>query len=336
MTNGSNSFPDDSEGSSLGRREYLYAVGLLAGSAGINTLSEPAEGAVESIETSLFSLSIDPTWEKVETSRSLSDPVVIVGPLSNKGPEPAHSRLREITGSSFEIALEEWAYLDGNHWDESASCLVTGAGAYSLESENGLVVGTVETDHDWTSVSFPSSLSATPVVFSEVQTYNGPDPVVTRQRDASKSGFSVRVQEEESRGHHIHESVGYLAIEPGTGTLNGRQFEAGLQDHENGEWKEITFANTYQDPLLFVDKQTFRGPNPCSVRYRNLTASDAEVRIQEEASKDKETTHKAGEQIGYLVIEGATDSDEPTESPDSPDVTDGFGGEEFGTGEFGV
>lgn len=267
-------------------------------------------------------------------SPSLVDPVVIVGPLSNNGPQPAHSRLREVTGDSFEIVLEEWAYLDGTHWDESASCLVTGAGTYSLESGTGLVGGTAETDHDWTSVPFPSSLSATPVVFSDVQTYNGSDPVVTRQRNVSKSGFSVRVQEEEAEGNHTGERIGYLAIEPGTGTLDGRQFEAGLQDHEDGDWKEITFANTYQDPLLFVDTQTFRGPNPCSVRYRGLTASDVEVRIQEETSKDEETAHRVGEQIGYLVIEGDTDGDGPSEPV--RDVTEGFGADEFGADEFGT
>jgi hypothetical protein len=48
--------------------------------------------------------------------------------------------------------------------------------------------------------------------------------------------------------------------------------------------------------------QTIDGPNPAELRYRNLSDSGVEVRIEEEQSKDTETAHTT-ESVGYFVLE---------------------------------
>ncbi|NHN59579.1 CAP domain-containing protein [Halorussus sp. JP-T4] len=144
------------------------------------------------------------------------------------------------------------------------------------------------------------------MVFSQSQTVAGGQPVVTRHSDVSASGLSVRLQEAEAQGPHRVEDVGYLAVEPGSGTLDGRAYEAGTRSGVGDAWTTIEFGDSYADPVLLVDVQTFRGSNTCSVRYRNLTGSSVDVKVQEERSADAETAH-LGERVGYLVVEGVAE-----------------------------
>ena len=52
---------------------------------------------------------------------------------------------------------------------------------------------------------------------------------------------------------------------------------------------------------FLADLQSFNGDDPVDIRYRNLTQSGVEVRIEEEQSADEETSHL--EAIGYAVFE---------------------------------
>ena len=56
-----------------------------------------------------------------------------------------------------------------------------------------------------------------------MQTFNGADFVVTRQRDSNARGFEVTMREEGVRndGGHIPEMIGWMTVEQGTGTTDG-------------------------------------------------------------------------------------------------------------------
>ena len=52
-----------------------------------------------------------------------------------------------------------------------------------------------------------------PVLLTQCQTYNGTDPVVTRQRETGRLRAEVRLQEAEIQGRHPNgETIGYLAV----------------------------------------------------------------------------------------------------------------------------
>ncbi|WP_435175397.1 CAP domain-containing protein [Halorussus sp. AFM4] len=291
---------------SLSRRGYLRATGLLAGSLGLGGVATRATALAPAISVDAGSASTDHEWRTVGLSGSADDPVVLAAGLSYRGPQAASPRLRNVASDAFDVAVEEWDYLDGTHRTETVGYLATDPGRYSPADGTDFEFGRVRTDHRWESVSFSASFSATPAVFSQAQTVAGGQPVVTRHRDVSASGLSVRLQEAESRGAHRVEDVGYLAVEPGSGTLDGRAYEAGTRSDVGSAWTTIEFGSTYSDPVLLVDVQTFRGSNTCSVRYRNLTGSSVDVRVQEERSADAETAH-LGERVGYLVVEGAAE-----------------------------
>ena len=58
-----------------------------------------------------------------------------------------------------------------------------------------------------------------------------------------------------------------------------------------------------------ADLQTFEGYNTAELRYRNLSGTGVDVKVEEEQSEDDETGHRY-EAIGYAVFEGTTLSNE--------------------------
>lgn len=48
--------------------------------------------------------------------------------------------------------------------------------------------------------------------------------------------------------------------------------------------------------------QTVSGGDPANLRYRNLTAADVQVQVDEEQSADSEIQHN-GETVGYLAFD---------------------------------
>jgi hypothetical protein len=112
--------------------------------------------------------------------------------------------------------MDEWDYLDGAHITETMGYLVLEAGEYTLSGGAKVEVGTVQAAHGFVPVTFAQSFTQVPVILSQSQTRTGAQPVVSRQRSASASGFEVRLQEEEGNdGGHAMETVGYIAIEAG-------------------------------------------------------------------------------------------------------------------------
>lgn len=81
----------------------------------------------------------------------------------------------------------------------------------------------------WYRVDFPHAFPSTPVVFAQVQTFNGPDTPGIRIQNVSPTGFEVRMDELQASGatsstqgnlgrflsdgiHPNAETLGWLAI----------------------------------------------------------------------------------------------------------------------------
>ncbi|WP_266081643.1 hypothetical protein [Haladaptatus caseinilyticus] len=235
--------------------------------------------------------------------------VVIASPLSYNGPSPCHVRLRNVGGNSFGYKLEEWKYLDGRHISETFHALAAGVGSRQIRLDDGrssqVEVGTVSTPDRFISVSLSNSFGAeTPVVLAQSQTFNGGDPIVTRIQNVSNNSFDVRVQEEEAEsGHPNNETVGYIALEEVVGEMNGRTFEVQRTGATiSNRWSRINFQQSYEDPKFVASIQTFNGADTANLRYRNLTGTSVEVKVEEGESADTETEH-VSEAVGYAVFE---------------------------------
>ena len=248
-------------------------------------------------------VTLDDPWQSYSLSGSYDDPAVFMPAISNQGPQPCHTRVRNVSSSGYEAKVEEWLYQNGVHYSETAGMLAVESGVYQLDC-GSLEVGTCTTNHDFTGIGFDADFSSRPVVLVQSQTEVGTDPIVPRLQNVSTGGMAVLVQEEdgeENGGYHYEEEVAYLAVEPGTGTLSGRPFEAGTTTADH-EWTKISFDQTYDDPTFLASTQTYTGWNTVTVRYRNLTGSSVEIMLQEEQSADLEMSHDP-ERVGYLVVE---------------------------------
>ncbi|RRJ30149.1 hypothetical protein [Halocatena pleomorpha] len=246
---------------------------------------------------------LDHRWRTITLDDTYRDPVVFMKPVTERGTQPCHTRLRNVGSDSFDVRLEEWEYLNDAHVVEHASFIVLERGTYRASTGKQVVVGRTRTDTTFESVSFDSDFSDSPVVLSQSQTHNGSDAIVTRNSDVHSDGFAVRLQEEEGQdGGHALEAVGYIALERGTVELAGTTFEVGRTPNDvTHEWSQIRFQTARNDaPVFLADMQMFNGSDPCSIRYQNLNRTGVDVRIQEEQSGDDETAHTK-EVVGYVV-----------------------------------
>jgi hypothetical protein len=164
-------------------------------------------------------------------------------------------------------------------------------------------VGTIEAQHVFETVTFVQSFNQAPVILSQSQTRNGGQPVVSRQQNATTSGFEVRLQEEDGNdGSHAVETIGYIAIEVGT-KLGDLPFSAQrTSDAVTHAWHPLEFEVTYSDPVFLAGMQTMDGGDPAGMRYRNLTPGSSQIKVEEEQSGDAETDHTT-EIVGYVVFD---------------------------------
>ena len=86
-------------------------------------------------------MALNNTWTTVILNNDYQNPVIIASSLSNIDGEPATVRVRNVSYNSFQVSIEEWEYLDGNHGNETVSYMVI-EGSVPLESPEFCDTGT--------------------------------------------------------------------------------------------------------------------------------------------------------------------------------------------------
>ena len=254
------------------------------------------------------------TWESVTFVNSYSNPIVVASSISNHGSDPVVVRVKDITSTGFQMALQEWDYLDGNHAEEDIVYIVAERGEHSLTTDSGSTFYykageklTSQVVPSLESINFSSSFPAIPVIFAGIGSNNLVDPsaVTSRMSGVGASGFSVALQEEEDNDQlHDLESVQWIAMtELGLDTIAGIELEIGLTgDTVSHVWHNINFATTFPDNVMVhAGMQTTDGSDTANVRLKNPTKDLIQVQISEERSKDSEISHTS-EDVGYLAI----------------------------------
>ena len=242
-------------------------------------------------------------WHKMTFLNEFRNPVVIMQPMSYNGGDPAVIRIRNVTTLDFEFQIDEWDYLDGGHVKETITYLVMETGLWI----NGLVyeVGKVRTNHNFKSVNLKYPFPSGSVILTQAQTINGTAAITTRQEPVA-GGFRVKVQEEEAAdGIHATEDIGYIAILPGEGPFGKFQaLSAKTGNVVSHNFKTINYSfttPTFGNSYFLAGMQTFEGIDTASLRYKSLTKSSVQVRVEEEKSADTETNHP-NEAVGYLLL----------------------------------
>ena len=224
-------------------------------------------------------VSVSHAWTLVELTEDFVDPVIVAGPATANEWAQGVVRMRNVTGSSFEIRFQEWDYLDDSHLEEQIRWLAVERGTFDLSEGRQIVAGSLSTSNtnvaapDW--VPFAEPFADTPVALAQVMTYNDATAVTDRICGVAVGGINLALQVQEASSGHGEEVVGYIAVSEGADSIATLTCDVSRTD------VEVTHV-----PFDLV--------------------TDWLVWVSEEQSDDQETGH-AAEQVGFISFE----SDEP-------------------------
>lgn len=244
---------------------------------------------------------------------SYDNPVVIAKSSSFAGSQPAEVRVSDVQDGKVTLFIDEPGYLDGKHLTEEVTVFVLEAGSHILPDGTRIEAGTMDTSKLWAgkdgtafdTVTFDSAFDATPAVLSQVQSANEDSFVVTRQHDADSGGFRLGLSREEalSKTARAEETVGWVAIEHGSGDWSGLAYEAGSTgrtvDHRGHDHAFETAFDA--EPALLAGLASRFGPDTAINRVTSVDDTGFRSFVQEEKSRDSETRH-TDEAIDYIAF----------------------------------
>ena len=244
-----------------------------------------------------------------------ANPVVFAESPTSNGVDPVAVRIKNVQSDRFTVYLTEPSNQNGLHNTvETISYLVLEAGQHELTDGRQLEVGTISTNatvgrlltNQWESVGFTSTFNTEIVVLSQIQTASGQSFLHTRQNNVQTTGFDIALEQEELiTTQHETETVGYLALEAGTGTWSGMLLEAqNTPAIITDEWYHYPFHLAFPTtPRLLSSLTSYHGADNAHIRYTDLNNFEVQFRMGEDTTVDEETQHSP-ESIAYLTING--------------------------------
>jgi hypothetical protein len=293
-----------------------------AGADGGGTDGGPtaADGSSPSQEAVMIAqygtVDITDTALTVQLDHAFEAPVVIASINSVNGGQPVSVRVEDIGSDRFSIYLDEPNHLDGYHVTETVSWIVVESGSWIAEGGLALQAGTTTTNtlssKGTTPVEFDHAFRERPAIFTTDQTSHGSDMIWTRAEGPGTQGFSLVMEEEEwlNPGKHVAEEIGWLAVERADGmveTMSGALvFETSdigfALDSSGGTiWFHKDFVAA---PVLLAGISGRNDRDPTGLRFDDLSADGGWGFLQEDTSKDSETTHDS-EPVDWLALEGS-------------------------------
>jgi hypothetical protein len=243
-----------------------------------------------------------------------TNPVVFAQSASTSDSEPAVVRVTNVQSDQFSMYVAEPSNQGASHGSETVTYVVVEAGTYRLSDGTRIEAGTVDTtktvgksvSNAWESVNFESSFAETPVVLSQIQTTHGAPLMQTRYLTTSASSVLLALEpEEQTTSQSVQETIGYLAIEPGTGTWSGFSYEAAVTSNDVTDvWFQLSYDTAFEIvPSLLTSLSTYTGNDNARVRYTNTTPTGVQLKVEEDTTFDLETEHPK-EAVAYLAIGG--------------------------------
>jgi len=249
---------------------------------------------------------VDHTWTRVNFERTFVTPIVVAGPISLNGGQPAVVRIQNVDTTGFEMRIQEWDYLDGSHVTEAVSYLVMEQGNYTLADGTKIEAAKLETRaaDSFQQVAFSEAFNVPPIVMTTITGFNDSNAVAGRVRQISVDGFGYRMQEQEGNVQdHGTENLSYIAWEPSSGAMGDTIYlvEKTIDAVKHDDYC-IFFDEPFPSaPTFLADMQTTDGGDTANVRYANKDEFAVDVLIDEEQSRDTETGHTT-EVVGYMAF----------------------------------
>ncbi|MBK1827208.1 cadherin domain-containing protein [Haloferula rosea] len=265
-------------------------------------------------------------WTTVALGQNYNSPVIIATPIyPNTSLPPVVTRIRNITAGGFDIKLDR---ADGQTAATSldVSVVVVEEGVYTV-AEHGVKMeavtynSTVTAENNNWAVESRSYQNAytNPVVVGQVMSANDAGWSVfwsqgaTRQSPANSSNLNVgKHVGEDPDATRVAETIGYLVIESGTGTIDGVAYEAALGADTVRGFGNSSSPYTYSlsgglgsasaAALSISGMDGGNGAWAVLSGASPITPSTLGLHALEDQMNDSETKHTTT-QVGYLVFE---------------------------------
>ena len=281
-----------------------------------------AVGGGNALET-VFVSGVGTGWTTVNLGNTYTSMVAVCTREYANNTLPGVVRMRNAAGSSFEIRLQNPSDTAINAEDVYCIAMEEGAGQLSdgrnIEAQKYTSTVTDE-NNAWVGQqqSYTNSY-ASPVVLGQVMTANDPDWSVFWSRGTSRTNppsastvYTGKHVGEDIDNTRANETVGFIVIEAGTGSLSGNLYEAALgadivRGIDNNPPFNYTFGQSFSGaPDFAVASQAamdgghgswvnFFGGTPLSATTMSLT-------VDEDQINDAERAHTT-EQVAYLAFQ---------------------------------
>jgi RHS repeat-associated protein len=241
-------------------------------------------------------------WTTITLEKSLARPVVVAKITSENDTDNCEIRITNTSSDSFIIKVEETDVFDGTHANETVSYIALEEGIIANGATDLGEAGTVETGPIWTRVTFEEAFDDVPVVIASPMTYSDANAGAgaVRVRNVYKTGFEVRFEEYDGPDHPL-ETIGWIALKPGTHTLDGKTIVAGSVS-TNSNYSSVSLSGFSATPAVITQIQSYNEADYAShTRLNNTNSTGFEIKIEEQ----NDTEH-ASETVGYIAIEPTT------------------------------
>ena len=295
--------------------------GDLSSTDDVTITVNPAPSA-DNFET-LSLTNVSEAWQTVSLTNSYTSAVIVCTPQYTASDVPTVTRIRNIGASSFELRAQNPSNTPVTL--QTVNCLAMEEGSWTLpdgrqieaQSYNSTITDGRTGGWNGQAQSYLNSYT-NPVVLGQVLTANDADwssfwSRGSSRRDVPSSSvlFAGKNVAEDMDTTRANETVGFIVIESGSGTVNGTPYLAILgADIITGT---TNTPRSYTFPTSFASTPAFaiaslsamdgnnggwahlRGPSP-------LSSTEIDLAIDEDQIRDSERSHSS-EQVAYFVSE---------------------------------
>lgn len=203
------------------------------------------------------------------------------------------------------IQLSPWSYQNVSSLskEESVSYLIAPSGTRDLGSLK-LNAGKASVTLDWTNVTFSSAFDTIPVVFVNQVSSTTSYPTIVRVRNITKTGFQAKIMKESANTSSLSvQSVSYIAISPGKGTIDGRNIVVGrtADNYVGSIYKSIDYGDSIPSPIFLAQMQTCND-DPVTAGLRLLSVTDKFANVVKQRERSLGQTTVSSEMVGWIAI----------------------------------
>ena len=292
---------------------------------------EYAYNQADSFETGIVETN---GWTTVNTKQTYTVPIVVASPRegyeTSADLEVSTAVVTNVTSTSFRVQLynETNGALAGN-----VSYIVVENGTHILSNGMLLQAGRVENVNSYNagsgggtsyqSITFWTAYASAPSVIASPNNDSAQDWLATRYNTGTltTSGIDISLELDQTYGtapiassgvgSGETNSIAWIAMNRTSATNMEAALESAVdEDPATGDWRTLTFSNTYTTPLFFGLGEESGGTDPTTVGRQNLAAGGVDIRRTEERT-DGEQIH-ATEDTVWMVFESGLGNSAPT------------------------